>query len=92
MKKSNHKTEELWKFPCDFPIKIVGKANSEFESFAYATVHKHFPNLTEGTLQTRPSKDGTYLAITVIVPATSKEQLDAVYHELSANEHVIMAL
>ncbi len=87
-----NKTEQLWQFPCDFPIKIVGKANSEFETFVYATINKHFPGLAEGTLQTRLSKDGTYLSVTVIVTATSKEQLDTVYLELTANELVIMAL
>lgn len=83
---------ELWQFPCDFPIKVVGKANPEFEAFVYATVHKFFPDLMEGSLQTRLSKDGTYLAVTLIVPATSKEQLDAMYIELTANEQVIIAL
>lgn len=85
-------TEQLWQFPCDFPIKVVGKANPEFETFVYTTVHKHFPHLMEGSLQTRLSKDGSYLAITVVVPATSKEQLDALYSELTANEQVIIAL
>lgn len=87
-----NKPTEVWQFPCDFPIKIVGKANSEFETFVYATIHKHFPNLAEGTLQTRLSKDGTYIAVTVVVPATSKEQIDNVYLELTANENVIIAL
>lgn len=86
------KTEQLWQFPCDFPIKVVGKANPDFESFVYTTIHKYFPDLKEGTIQTRLSKDGNYLAVTLIVPASSKEQLDAIYSELTANEHVIIAL
>lgn len=84
--------KKLWKFPCEFPIKIVGKSNPEFETFAYTTLHQHFPDLKEGTLQTRPSKDGNYLAITVIVNAKSKEQLDALYIDLSASKLVLFAL
>jgi putative lipoic acid-binding regulatory protein len=87
-------TEEkkIWNFPCDFPIKIVGKASPEFESFALSTVHKHFPDLKENAIQCRPSKDGTYLSITAIVLATSKEQLDELYRELTANKLVLVAL
>lgn len=88
----NTTSETPWQFPCDFPIKIVGLANAEFEVFALGVIHKHFPQLTEGALQLRPSKDGKYLAITVTVLADSKEQLDAVYQELTANKLVIMAL
>lgn len=85
-------TPSPWQFPCEFPIKIVGKNCAEFETFVYATLHKHFPNLGEGAIATRNSKDSTYLAITVSVLATSKEQLDAVYLELTANDLVLMAL
>jgi len=88
----NDKTKELWQFPCDFPIKIVGKSNPEFETFVYSTLHKFFPDLREGVIQTRPSKDNTYLAITVTVPALSKEQLDAVYSELTSNKQVLFVL
>jgi putative lipoic acid-binding regulatory protein len=83
---------DVWKFPCEFPIKIVGKANSEFEAFVFSTIHKHFPDLKESAIECRPSKDGTYLAITATVQATSKEQLDTVYRELSANKLVLAAL
>jgi len=84
--------ETLLKFPCEYPIKIVGKADNEFETFVLSVLHKHFPDLTEGSLQTRNSKDNTYLAITVTVNAISKAQLDAAYQELSSNKLVMMVL
>jgi hypothetical protein len=84
--------ESFLQFPCDFPIKIMGKSTSDFEIFVFTTLHKHFPALPESAIQQRLSKDGTYLAITVIVPATSKDQLDAVYRELTSNKEVLMAL
>ena len=83
---------KIWNFPCDFPIKIVGKATPEFESFALTTVHKHFPDLKETAIECRPSKDGTYLSITAVILATSKEQLDALYRELTANKLVLVVL
>lgn len=80
------------KFPCDFPIKVMGMANAEFETFVLATVHKHFPNLKEDCMELRPSKAGNYLSITINVHATDQEQLDAIYRELSASQLVLMAL
>lgn len=85
-------TEKIWNFPCEFPIKIVGKTGSEFESFVLTTIHKHFPDLKENAIEMRPSKDGAYLSITATVLATSKEQLDAVYLELTSNKLVLFAL
>ena len=84
--------ETLLKFPCEYPIKIVGKANNEFETFVLSVLHQHFPDLTEGSLETRHSRDNTYLAITVTVNAISKAQLDAVYQELSTSKLVMMVL
>lgn len=88
----NENLENVFEFPCDFPIKVVGKNNSEFEVFVYDTIHKHFPQLTEGAIQSRPSKEEAYLAITVIVHALSKEQLDLLYKELTANDKVLFVL
>lgn len=88
----NKQQKEVLQFPCDFPIKVVGKSNSEFETEIYAIIHKHFPNLTEGAIQSRLSKEGSYLAITATVHASSKEQLDALYSELTSNKQVLFAL
>jgi putative lipoic acid-binding regulatory protein len=85
-------TADVWDFPCEFPIKVVGKTNPEFEIFVLTTVRKHVPDLREDCIELRPSKEGAYLAITVKVIATSKEQLDAIYRDLSASALVSMVL
>lgn len=84
--------KDIWQFPCEFPIKIMGKATPEFESFVLATIRKHAPDMKENAIETRPSKDGNYTAMTVTVTATSKEQLDAIYSELSASKLVSVVL
>jgi putative lipoic acid-binding regulatory protein len=88
----NNQNESPIQFPCEFPIKVVGKANDEFEIFALGTIRKHFPDLKEDSLRIRKSAESHYMAITVNVIATSKEQLDALYQELSGTKLVIMAL
>lgn len=83
--------EVIWNFPCDFPIKIVGRANPEFEVVVLSIIRKHAPDLREGSLEFRSSKNGNYVAITVTVQATSKDQLDAIYQDLSSHELVLAA-
>lgn len=85
-------TTEIWDFPCEFPIKVFGKATPELEVFVLTTIRKHIPDLREDSIEIRPSKNGAYTAITIKVIATSKEQLEEIYGELSASDLVIMAL
>jgi len=84
--------ETLLVFPCQFPIKVMGKTSSELDLVVVEIVRRHAPDLHEGTVTTRPSKDGNYLAVTIVIEATSKQQLDAIYQDLSDHPHVLMAL
>lgn len=84
--------ETLLEFPCDFPIKAMGLADGDFEALVVALVRKHAPDLGEGAVRTVDSKGGKYLSVTVTVRATSREQLDNIYRELTACEQVLMAL
>lgn len=79
-------------FPCDFPIKVFGLANETFETVVLTIIRKHAPDLSETAITTKQSKDGKYLSITITVNAKSKEHVDNIYLELTASEHVIMAL
>jgi len=84
--------EELLTFPCEFPIKVVGLFDDQFEITVLDIIRRHFPDLSETSISSRGSKDGKYLALTITVNALSKQQLDQAYIELSEHEHVIMAL
>jgi len=84
--------EAIFNFPCDFPIKAMGKHHEEFEGTVVSIVRKHCPDLGENAVQTRASKGGKYLSVTVTVRATSKLQLDNLYLELTALDEVLWAL
>jgi putative lipoic acid-binding regulatory protein len=84
--------ETIFDFPCEFPIKAIGKDEDEFRQLVVDIVRKHAPELTEDAITTRPGSKGTYLAVTTTIEAVSRAQLDAIYHELSAHPAVIMAL
>lgn len=81
----------LLSFPCDFPIKAMGEAEG-FDLLVVELVRRHAPNLRENAVETRPSRNGRYVSVTVTIQAESQAQLDAIYQELSACEAVLMAL
>jgi len=89
---SNKDNESAFSFPCDFPIKAMGHATGNFEITVLEIVRRHAPDIAEGAFKSRPSSNGKYLAVTVTIRAESREQLDAIYMDLTACEHVIMAL
>ena len=84
--------QSLLQFPCDFPIKVMGRSGDDFEFAVVQILRKHIPNLSEGAVSRRDSKQNNYAALTIMVEAHSREQLDAIYQDLTACEHVLMAL
>jgi putative lipoic acid-binding regulatory protein len=84
--------ETLFKFPCDYPLKVMGKHTDEFRSLVLGIVQRHAGEETSVQVAERPSKDGNYLALTCTFTAQSRAQLDALYTELTSCELVRFAL
>lgn len=82
----------LLKFPCDFPLKIMGPAAADFAQTIAAVVIRHAPDFDAASMEMRPSKAGNYLALTCTVRAVSQAQLDALYRELTAHPKVKVVL
>ena len=80
-----------FEFPLIFPLKVIGRNADDFEGFVVSVVKTHAP-LSAQTVSTRLSQGGKYLAVTVTFVAESREQLDAIYLELSGNKRVLVAL
>src|SRR5438105_13927850 len=74
----------LIEYPSDFPIKIMGAMHDDFAQTMVELVVLHDPTFHAGKMAMRPSAKGTYLALTVTVRATSREQLDNLYRALTA--------
>ncbi|MEP6885800.1 MAG: DUF493 domain-containing protein [Gammaproteobacteria bacterium] len=79
-------------FPSEFPIKVMGRHGSDLRALTQAIVERHAGTLEESSIRTRTSADGNFLALTYTVHATSRDQLDAIYRELTACKSVLMAL
>ena len=79
-------------FPCEFPIKVMGRKQPRFVQAVTGIVRKHAPEFDAATVEMRPSRQGKYLSVTCVVRATSREQLDALYQELCDHPDVVMVL
>jgi uncharacterized protein len=79
-------------FPCDFPIKVMGRKQPGFAQAVTDIVRKHAPDFDPATVEMRPSRQGRYLSVTCVLRATSREQLDTLYQELCDHAAVVMVL
>lgn len=79
-------------FPCAFPIKMVGRDTAEFRATARALIENHVGPVDEDAIEFNLSGKGNFVSVTVTVTATSQQQLDDIYRDVSAHEDVLMAL
>jgi putative lipoic acid-binding regulatory protein len=85
-------SETLQIFPSEFPIKVMGRHDSDLRALTQAIIERHAGPIPDSSVRLRTSADGNFLALTYLVLATSREQLDTIYRELTACKSVLMAL
>jgi putative lipoic acid-binding regulatory protein len=83
---------QLFEYPCDFPIKILGHTQAGFAQAVLEVVKRHAPDFDGATIELRASKRRKYLSVTCVVHATSREQLDRLYQDLCDHPMVVMVL
>jgi putative lipoic acid-binding regulatory protein len=83
--------ESVMEFPCEFPIKMMGRDTPEFRATALSLVEKHVGPIAAEAIQTNLSGKGNFVSVTVTVTATSQQQLDDIYCDVSGNDDVLMA-
>lgn len=82
----------ILEFPSEFPVKVMGRRDSDVRNLTRAIIERHAGALSEAQVRVRTSGDGNFLAITYLIKAQSRTQLDTIYGELTACESVLMAL
>jgi putative lipoic acid-binding regulatory protein len=85
-------SDAVQEFPSEFPIKVMGRQGSELRALTQAIIERHAGPIADTAIKTRTSADGNFLALTYTVIAASRDQLDAIYRELTACKSVLMAL
>ena len=83
---------QLLEFPCDFPIKMMGRETPEFHTTVRSLVEKHAGPLDDAAIKATLSRNGRFVSVTITVNAQSQEQLDAIYMDVTGHEDVLMAL
>jgi len=84
--------DSLIEYPCDFPIKVMGRTHPEFAQTLTKVVLQFDPGFDAATVEMRPSKGGNYLGLTFTVRATSRAQLDSLYRALHGHPMVAVVL
>ncbi len=79
-------------FPCKVYVKVLGAQTIRFEALVQGIVSRHVEAADLHSVSRRSSGKGRYLALTFTMTARSREQLDRLYHELSENKSVLVAL
>ena len=84
--------QSLIEYPSAFPIKVMGPHAQGFVEAIVHVARQFDPDFDHTTVETRPSKGGNYLGITITVTATSRPQLDELYRTLTAHPMVKFVL
>jgi uncharacterized protein len=84
--------DSLIEYPCDFPLKIFGEAQQGFAQAIAAVVIAHAPDFDAASIGMRSSSHAKYICLTCTIRATSREQLDNLYRDLTSHPMVKMVL
>jgi len=84
--------ETIIEYPCEFPVKAMGKADPDFVLRVVELVRLHVPELDDSCVRTSASRRGSYVSVTVTFTAVSQRQVDDVYLALNGDPQVLMTL
>ena len=79
-------------FPCDYPIKVMGEAQVELHEHVLQVMDTHAPGFDRSKITIRDSSKGRWQSITLVITATGKPQLEAIFADLKTSRVVKMVL
>jgi hypothetical protein len=83
---------ELMNYPCKLTIKTMGYAHLELELIVIDIIRRHVPDIDKNAVTSKFSKSKKYVSLSITITAQNKQQMDAIYQDLSDCEHVLMSL
>ncbi|ASK33091.1 DUF493 domain-containing protein (plasmid) [Alcanivorax sp. N3-2A] len=85
--------EELWDFPHDMQLKVMGAADAPLEDAVIEILETHLDDFDRRAhLSSKPSAKGTFVSITASITVHDKQQVEAIYQALNDCEHVKISL
>ena len=89
---SDDQHNALMDYPCSFTIKTMGLADTNFEIIALEIIMRHAPEVGEHSMKSKLSKTNKFISVSISLTAQNKQQMDAIYQDLSDCEQVLMSL
>ena len=89
---SEAQDDKLLEFPCDFPIKMMGRDHTDFRESAVSLIERHAGEIPSDAIRTTLSRKGNFLSITITIKARSQQQLDDIYRDLTEHDEILVAL
>ncbi len=80
------------KFPCAYPIKVIGERSETFVRDVVAVVREHDDTVTPDSVSLRKSKHGRYESVRITITATGEDQLKSMHQALMLLHEVKMVL
>ena len=78
--------ENIWEFPCEFPLKVMGPSHAPLEEVILRIVQTYVDGFNSSHISTKPSKTGKYKSLTAIIQFCDKTQVIGVYTELAKHQ------
>ena len=91
MNEPDSATMSLLEFPCEYTVKVLGRAGNALDELVVEVVGRHCEDGCSSA-DVRDSRHGRFVSVNVTFTATSLEQLHAIHTELRASEHVSLIL
>jgi putative lipoic acid-binding regulatory protein len=80
--------EDIFQFPCRFPIKAMGLASEDILGLFSAILKTYEASPHPDDLVWRKSGQGKYISVTATIHATSREQLENIYQALNKDDRI----
>jgi putative lipoic acid-binding regulatory protein len=90
--KTDIQNDHLWEFPMQYPVKVVGEARYPMREIVANILLKHVPDFDPFTLTEKISAAGNYTSVTALVYVERKEQINGMYADFAAHQHIKMVL
>ena len=79
-------------FPCEYPIKVLGRNVEQLRSVVIAVFERHAPGFDQESILVKESSKGTFHSINITITATGPDQLRALHKDLMATGLVQMVI
>jgi hypothetical protein len=77
-------------FPCDYTFKVFGRRSDAFVNRVREIIGDTLGAVPADAVSVRESSRGRYVSVTVLIRVESRHQLERVYADLRADEHVLL--